>query len=218
MELSRQAGQFFKIILHFWPHQVPRDPGTSKNRLSRNEVTSSCQAQVPRRGSWGPGEVKWQFFKKKSMGLMRQFRRHPTCHMLLRFEKVWFWRSRGTLQRAQCNKVVADVRRAKIQNYALYLALYWRRFTYCHRGLGKWALHCPNWSFGHLFGQSHFCFMNFWAWPFILHLSSKWQFQMPLWWGMHFFWTDFIGSTGWDVDAMYADFLLSIVVQNFDKG
>ena len=40
-----------------------------------------------------------QNYFKKLMGLMRRFRRQPTCHMLLRFEKVGFWRSRGTLRR-----------------------------------------------------------------------------------------------------------------------
>ena len=49
------------------------------------------------------------------MGLMRRFRRHPTCHMLLRFKKVGFWRSRGTLRRGPWG--TGEVENAKSLNY-----------------------------------------------------------------------------------------------------
>ena len=40
---------------------------------------------------------------------------------------------------------------------------------------------------------------------------------LPLWRGMHFFWINFFGSTGWDVDAKDANFRFLNLVQNFNK-
>ena len=77
--------------------QTPHTPPFAAFQKSRfwEVLASSGSLGTLRQGPWGPGEVETEFFSKFSTGLIRRFLWHPTCHLLLRFKKVGFPRSRG---------------------------------------------------------------------------------------------------------------------------
>ena len=77
---------FLAKFLFFWPVTLEILPVVQKGTPADEVLACLKSPEFP---------LKRRFFSKFLTGFIRCFQWHPTCHLLLRFKKVGFQRSRG---------------------------------------------------------------------------------------------------------------------------